>query len=275
MLACDAWAQVDAPFCQILDRYDMPPWFAQAGYTAAAGVDEGDEIAVLRLQGGGGLAYARTGIGDFDLTGRYRLDFLTDDGGLGLPDHYGAVWLGGSYILRRSDGYAGKLDIAPGLYTDFDDLSGDDVAFPFTVSLIRSVHEQLSVLAGLAVFPGFERSWDPRLGARWSPVSQLTFDLMYPESRVTLYPQEGWEVYAGVGLDRTSQFALDEDDEREALLLEETRWSLGLSHPLGDGLRMTWEAGLVMNRRLEFARHGSDRDVEDAYNFTVGIGAAL
>jgi hypothetical protein len=273
--ALQASAQQDAPFCQILDRYDMPPWFVRSGYVLPAEVEFGDDVGLFHINGGGGLAYAQTDVGDFDLTGHYDVNVPTDDGGIDLPDQYGRVWLGGSYIYRRPDGYACRLDVAPGIYSDFKDLSSDDFAMPFTVSVIRSFDEQWSAVAGLAVFPGFDRDLDPRIGVRWAPVDRVTFDLMYPRSRILFNPQEDLELYAGLQVDRTSEYTLADDDTRSGLLMEETRWILGVRHPLGDLLRMTWEIGLATDRSVDFVRNGPRRDIEDAYDFTVGIGAVL
>ena len=238
-------------------------------------VEGGDPIEIIGIAGRGGLAYVRTDAGDFDLTGTYELNFLTDDGGIDLPNQYGRAFVTGSYILRRADGISWKLDASPGLYSDFEDFSAEDFAIPFGASVIRAFSDQMSGIVGLAFYPGFERNIDPRLGLRWALMEQLTIDMMYPESRILFNPVEAWDVYASVHIDRVSEYTLEEDDNRDALLFEETRWAFGLRHPLGEDLRMTWEAGFLRNRSVDFAHHGEKRDIDDGIYFSVGVGAAL
>ena len=276
-LAGQIYAQGNYPFCQILDRTDIPPWELHAGYVTREEVSEpgGDDLGIFEMKGRGGLAYYRTGYGDFDITSQFDIFAFMGDGGIDLPDQVASLNLNGSYIRRNEQGQAMKLDVAPGIYSDIEDLSADDFFVPMTLSGIQALNPQISGLLGIAVYPGFEREFDPRFGIRWVPSDSVAIDLMYPESKVTISPALGWDVYAGVKIHSFAQYQLEEDDEREALTYEETRFYVGLNQPYTDTVRIQYQIGIVSERSLDFVHQSDEMDVDDGYFLSIGLSGML
>ncbi|MCS6771643.1 MAG: hypothetical protein NZ740_06410 [Kiritimatiellae bacterium] len=276
LLAAGSWAQEPYPFCQILDGTELPAWQAAIDYTASARVqaDVGDDISIWRFLGGGGLYYWRTQAGDVDLSGLYDLWAWEGDGGIDLPDLTAALRLKADYTYRTWAGSAVRVGFKPGFYTTLEDVSFESLYFPFEVLGIQTFNPQISGVIGVAIYPGFDRVFDPRFGVRVAPVPEVRVDLMYPESRVVYRPAE-WEVFGGVRHEAVNEFRLEDGDPRELIGFRETRAYVGGAWPATEVLRIQVDVGLAFNREVDFESEAPARDVEDAWFVRIGVGGAL
>jgi hypothetical protein len=274
LAAGSAQAQGEYPFCQILDRVEEPAWDVRGSYTLNADVKpSGESLGYLGLRGGGGFGYYRTAVGDLDLTGAYDVMLFTDDGGLELPNALGALNLKAAFTFRNADGQALRLSAAPGLYTDLGEITLQSLYMPLAVEGIQSFTPEVSGLVGMGFYPGFDTLLEPRVGIRWSVMDALLIDLMYPESRIAVIPQEGWELYASLRSSQVQEWDLD--DGRGSVMMDEMRASFGVSHPLTGQLRMMYQAGLLFDREIDFDRGTPEADIADAMFISVGVGGAL
>lgn len=270
-------AQQDFPYCQILDRVDEPAWQARLGWVADADVEAptGKEFGQQKVSGGGGLYYWRTSLGDIDLAGAYDVTFYDGGGGIDLPDRTAALRLDAGSVWRWWDGSAVKVNVYPGIYSDLRDPGFEDLAVPFQVLGIQAFNPQVSGVLGFAIYPGFDRSFDPRFGVRVAASDQLSVDVMYPESRVLFRPAVNWDLYAVLRNEAVAQFQLEDDDPRDSFRSEETRVYVGLNAPVSAELRAMGRLGWVMNRSVDFGRAQAARDVGDAFFVELGVGGTL
>ena len=272
-----ALAQQSYPYCQILDGSEAPAWRAQLGYTAEADVEapEGSGVAMWSASGGGGLYYWRTDLGDIDLAGLYDLWLLDGSGGVDLPDQLAALRLQASMLSRNWNGGALQVSVYPGIYSDLQDLSLEDLFLPFQVLGIQAFNPQISGVMGVMIYPGFDRTFDPRFGIRAAPADSVRVDLMYPESRVTFRPDNTWEVFGGLRHSAVNEFRLEEDDPRDQFSFRETQFYAGFALPLEAGVRLSAELGYALNREIDFDRVEPARDLDEAWFIRVGIGSEL
>lgn len=269
-----AQAQGEYPFCQILDRVESPAWEAHGSYVLDVDVnDTGEELGLLGLSGGGGIGYYRTPVGDLDVTGDYDLYMLSGDGGLDLPGQLAALRLNAALTMRNAEGQALRLTLSPGIYSDLDEDLWKSLYLPFAVEGIQAFTPEVSGVLGVSCYPGFDQALEPRFGIRWSVNEYLLIDLMYPESRVTVFPTEGWSMFAGAKSVQTPEWNID--DDRGSVMLDELRGYIGVSHPLAEGFRLVYQAGLVVNREIDFDRHSPEYDMEDSMFLSVGVSGAL
>lgn len=274
LASVSAWAQGEYPFCQIMDRVDDPAWAAQGSFVVPADVTPvGKSLGIFDLSGGGGIGYFRSDLGDIDLTGDYDVMLLDGSGGINLPDQLGSLSLTAALTCRNADGQALRLSASPGIYSDLQEAAWKSFYVPFAVEGIQTFSPEVSGVLGLAFFPGFDQFVDPRIGIRWAVNDVLLIDLMYPESRITVAPAEGWELYTGIKSSQTPEWNLD--DGRGSLSMDEMRAYVGVAHPLNEQFRMMYQAGLVFDREIEFAHQSPKYGVDDAVYLTVGIGGAL
>jgi hypothetical protein len=279
-LACTAAAlaqDVDAPFCQILDRYDDEPiWYARTGYIVHEDVDEpgGKDFGILDLEAGTGLAYFQTSRATIDVRAAVDAMVFLGSGGIDLPDQVGFLGFDINWTRRNARGGAFQFSTQPGLYSDFEDISGNDVSFPLGFAWIRSISPQLSLQTGLRVFPGFDREVDPKLGVRWSPDDFWIIDLFYPESRVGFAPNPDWRFFLGWERLVYPEYQLS-GDPRDRFQVDEDRLYLALQHAVSDTTHLLFEIGKKRNREYDFERRAPGADIDDALYFSLGLGSFL
>lgn len=272
-----AIAQGDYPICQIMDRVETPAWEVRAGYLTEEEIDQptADKSGVISIEGGGGIAYFQTGLGDFDITGDYSLWHFTSSGGIDLPDQVGSATLQLTHTLRSWAGQGLRIDLRPGFYGDPGDAGSDDLFIPFGVAGISTINPQLSTLLGLNIYPDFDRVADPVFGLRYAPNESLMVDAMYPHSRLVLVTSGGWEFELGVRILRQLEFQLEEDDPRERLIIEESRAYVGMVQPLPSGLNLTYRLEHVFGRSIGFDSNFPESDQDSGISVSVGLMGSL
>lgn len=268
-----AWAQGNPyDYCCLLDQPPEIMWQLGGGYSFRAGnsAEGWKDTGVFEFYGVGGLAFVQSHFGA-DLNIEVHADSRVlqgfDGATSGYPLNRLALFL--EYSQRLDYGWGFRLDASPGLYSDFQDLRSDDLAFPFGLSVIRAVHEELSFLLGVSVFPGFERVVDPRLGMRWAPQGGdvVRVDLFYPESLFTLNFQPGFGVHLGARFLPWLEYQLEEDDPRDRLNFVENRVYAGFHADTSDYGRWRIEVGYMFEREIKFRRAEPDVSLENAPYF--------
>jgi len=267
----------DYPYCQILDRQVDPLWEISLGYVALQDVEQAgaDDFGLVEWSGRSGLAYLPTVVGTFDLRTALAFSFFLEDGGVDLPDQTGALSLNATWTYRTEAGFALQLGVDPGLYSDWEDLSGQDVFVPFRVRLIQSFHEQLSGLAGLNVYPEFDRLVDPLVGIRCGINDALLLDTAYPESRLLFAPNPVWQFSVGIEARLYPEFSLESGDERDRFMYDEVRWHFQVDRTLWGAVALTARVGEAFAREIDFEDQASSADVNDAFYFQVGVAGKL
>ncbi len=265
-----------APYCQILDRIEDPIWEVYFGYMTNEDAKEPDagHFGLTEIGARAGLYYYRTAGGDLDIQAGFDTMYFTGGGGIGLPTQVTAARLDLDYIMRFDDGYALRLKMEPGLYSDLRDLGWRDMYVPFALSGIHAVRSDVSLETGVAFFPGFDRLVDPRILLRWELGDFFLLDAGYPGSRLVYRPALHWGFTAGFDVQQHMQYRLKRSDDRRSLRYEEVRFHLGVERIFAENLLWRFEAGHAVNRSLNFER-GEDYKLNDAYYFRIGVGGLL
>ncbi len=274
LIASPVRAQYGQRYCQLLDRMEEPFWKAYTGYTTREKLPEG-KAALIEAGGGTGLLYLRTNIGDFDLRAAIDSVFFLGSGGIDLPDQVTAARLDLAYVMRFNDGYALKLGLQPGVYSEFSGFKERDFFIPFSAQGILAINDSLSAMAGLQFYPEFDQLISPRAGLRWAITDFLLLDLFYPASRLAFRPTYDWTLFVGASQREALEYQLKKRDDRRALMLDETRYFIGVDRVLSDTTQWMFEAGRVVDREIDFRRVTGASDLEDAYYFRIGIGGMI
>lgn len=279
LLACvfavSAIGKQPQPFCQILDRPDDLIWHVQGGYADGAKVAGGPRLRMWESRGSAGLFYSRTRVGEFDL--RFKMDATTfvERGDLRMPDLVAAARLDLDYVVRLQDGYALRLGVAPGLYSQITHMNTDHLYYPFLLHGLYAFNPEATAVFGFNVYPGFDRILEPRVGVRWGISDYLKLDLFYPATEVVFRPAVGWALRAGVDFKRKTQYRLKSSDDRHSLIMKETRLYLGLDHMISPQLQFMFRIGRIVDRDLDFRRGTPARGVDDSGYFHIGIGGVI
>lgn len=269
--ACGALAQGNVPYCVYLDRWDEPAWDVSVAYSTREPANK-EDLGLMSLTAGAGMRYFRTAVGDLDLRVDAELFQSIGNGGLEVPDAFGHISADVRWLHRTADGFSTRVTLRPGYYGEYDNFSGDALSVPFAIEGIQSFTDTFSVLLGIAVFPDFDHVIDPRIGLRWVPADEWSFDLAYPETRVSYQYGFLYSIYAGFEIDNTSEYAMDDDDPRGNLIVRGARYYTGFTYTLANDMRALYEIGLQKDRTLEYENGNGEYDWDDGFYLKVGLG---
>ena len=267
--------EYDSPFyyCCILDKKTESIWDAEVGYVFEGSNDaEGwDDVGFIALKGSAGLAYFETEYGgDIDLRATTDTRILQGFDGTSSGYPLSIINLFLRWNQRFQYGYGLQFDFKPGLYSTLDGFGGGNWAFPFTAAGLRALNEQMTVVAGLSVYPSFDRVIDPKIGLRWVPNDDVLVDLFYPETKVNFQLSPVVGVHIGARFLTWLEYQMDEDDERDRLQLDENRLSVGLDLRNSDYGKWTFGLGYYFDRTIDFEEAATGVDIDDSFGFHVG-----
>lgn len=200
-----------------------------------------------------------------------------------LPDegYVTALQLGGVWQINPR--WTARLDIRPGLYSDFEDISGSDFNAPFVVAVTYASSSNVLWVLGLGV------NWRSDLGTiggpgvRWQFAEDWTLNLVLPKPTIDYQLTRDVAVYAG-GEWRSSYFRVNEhfgtsrsrpvlnDDDftyRELRALAGARWAFSRQ------LYVNLEGGYAFNRRAEFRDADVTMKIDGAPFVQLGVGGAF
>jgi len=240
---------------------------ADVSYTAAGGLDS---------EAGGGevdAVFARASYSHQFRTGErltwgvgpiYQGLSLGNDADVPLPDDLHGVALGLSLQWLPADRWWVRLDVRPGVYSDWVDLSGQDFNAPALVAVGYQIHTNLMLVAGINVNVWSRLATVGGPGIVWQIAEAWRLNLVLPRPVIEYAPSRSWGFYAGGELQGGSYRLAEEfGDEhnrselngdkfayREIRVLGGVRWSLSRA------FRLSLEAGYAADREFEFREAG-------------------
>ena len=260
-------------YCSILDEEPESIWDAQFGHVFAGSNDAPgwDDVGFFELKGSIGLWYHETNKGgDLDLRASTDTRILRGFDGTTSGYPLSIINLFLRWNQRFAYGYGLQVDLKPGLYSSLDGFSGDNWAFPFTVAGLRALNEDLSVLAGLSIYPSFDRVIDPKIGARWLPSDDVSVDVFYPETKLKFQLSPVLSVHVGARFLNWLEFQMDDDDARDRLQLDESRLSVGVDVREGEYGKWTIDFGYYFDRTVDFEAGDAGVDIDDSFGISLG-----
>lgn len=182
-----------------------------------------------------------------------------------VPDSLSALSLKLGYSRSLSPRWSLRAEVDPGIYSDLDDVSGDDFGSPFGVRAIYAASRELQWAFALFVDLRSSVPLIGGVGARWQFAPGWTLQAILPEPRVEYAVRETLRLHAGASL-RGGTFRVAEDfgrrrgraqldnqdlDFREIAIGVGVRWEIAPTLTAGATL------GWMLDRRFEY----EDRDL--------------
>jgi hypothetical protein len=178
--------------------------------------------------------------------------------------HETALKLGNRW--RFADHWILSLSVSPGLYSDFEDISGEDFNIPALLLVTYAPGKEWQFAFGLIVNPGSETPVLPAVGAVWRPDEQWTLSLLMPRPQVSYRVNDALTAFVyGELSSRAYRVAEDFGTKAgnpalngERLTYREIKAGTGIRYAISRALEFTLEGGWLIDRRFIYA----DRDLQ-------------
>ncbi len=267
-----------APRCQILDRSLDSSYSLGLAFVPESRLEGHGETRIAEFDASGTLGYFHDVLlGDIDV--RLDLDgkLFFKSARIQLPDQVMALSADVGWTWRYVNDSALQVRVAPGIYSDVEELALRSFAMPVSVAGVMTINPQLSATVGMQLRPGFERFFMPIVGAVWGPADWLRVEATLPEAKAVCHWNDVWSTHVGWAWESMTYIIRDKGDfDRKRMSLEAYRTTLGVSYALRDERRVICELGSLSNRSIEFERRapGMEReiDIRSATFVRVGIG---
>lgn len=255
----------------------------QWGYTGEGDMDQGDRdvgdvssqnskvyyTASIPLSSSVSL---RTGV-DWN-----RYSFSLPEGTL-MPNTLQSVALTLGADFELSEHWLMRFEVAPGLYSDFHEISGSDFNAPIILGFTYLVDSKLQWVFGIAVDPLFSTRFNsildspafPGIGVRWQFADQWTLSAILPNPEIQYDVTDQVQLFAGGRLMGGSyRVAKDhgngqgrQDFNNDVVTYQEVRAGLGVRYQFHPALSLEAEGGYTLNRSFKFKN-------EDGLNYDGG-----
>jgi hypothetical protein len=182
-----------------------------------------------------------------------------------------------------SDDLLLRIEAKPGVYSDFKDVSSDDVNAPFILGVSWLIDSDLQIFGGVSV--DFFREFPvlPGIGIRWEFAPDWTLLFILPEPKLVYRVDDHWEVFVGgdfkgtnVRVSQSFGTAVGRPNLNNAVLsLTEIRAGPGVIYKLNDMVSFQLEGGYMLHREWDFYRAGVKLKSEPAPYGQLSLNASF
>jgi len=210
-----------------------------------------------------------------------RLDF--SGATFPIPESLTAMALKLGYSRPLNQQWSLRAEIDPGLYSDFEDISGDDFNAPIGLRMVYAASRELQWLFGLNVDL---RSSNPVIGGfgvRWQFAKDWTLLFLIPEPRIEYAVSPTVRIFGGASL-RGGTFRVAEDYGRargrpeldnQDIDFREISAGVGVRWQLQPGLNLTASGGWSIDRRFEFEERNLLLNGDGAPTFQLALNGSF
>jgi hypothetical protein len=199
-------------------------------------------------------------IGPFTFGARPQFDVMFLSGptppGPNLPPQAYGLSVAFEGEFRIDPRFAVRAVVQPGVYTDFDHVTGNAVRVPFQIVGAYGLTNEWTFVGGVMYTAQPSFSVLPVLGVIWAPAPAWRLQLMFPQTRVIYHFQDGLDVYGMFGL-QGETYSVRVDGVSELLQYRDTRMGIGAEWDTHYRLHLFFETGVAVFRRVELSNEGN------------------
>ncbi len=182
--------------------------------------------------------------------------------GVPVPERGHALALSFTSQWRFADKWSLRTELRPGLYTDFEDLTGDDFNMPLTVALGYQIRSDLTLVAGLNVDLRSDQPVIGGPGVIWRFADAWRLFAVLPRPQLEYSPTSRLTLFAGGEL-KGITFRVAEDFgnsygepalNNDSVSYRELRAGGGVRWDFNRAFRFTVAGGYAWDRRFQFKR---------------------
>ncbi len=267
------WAQTEPSWMQVDEEKDTTSKkTAAVGHEASAGIS---------YSGNGNIKQGNRSLGDADSIHNHvnyvatfrvtekihgRAGFDWDRHSFGLPDgtplpntlQQTSLRLG--FDAELSDKWVMRLEASPGIYSDFQDISGKDFNAPVILGFSYFVNSRLQWVFGLSADFRREIPVLPGAGVRWQFADDWTLNFILPNPKLEYQIDPTLSIFIGADL-LGGTYAVSEKQgngigqpnlNNEIIEYTEARVGGGLEYKFHPAVSLQAEAGAVVYRKFSY-----------------------
>ncbi|HEY5911810.1 MAG TPA: DUF6268 family outer membrane beta-barrel protein [Verrucomicrobiae bacterium] len=177
-----------------------------------------------------------------------------------LPEHLYGVGVPLGFNWKFADRWQLRVQARPGIYSDFEDITLDDVFVPIMLGASYDMTTNLNLLGGLSIEYRRDIPVFPYFGARWKFADQWTLVLIFPRPSIEYQLNNQLTLFAGGGLrgmaaQVNEHFGTDygrRDLNNTTLTYWEVRAGGGLRYQLAKKFTFEVDGGWAIERRMVY-----------------------
>jgi hypothetical protein len=186
--------------------------------------------------------------------------------------------------LELDDEWIMRIEIYPGVYSDFQDISFDDINMPAIVGASYLIDKDLQWFFGMSINPRSYFPVIPGVGVRWKFEDDWTLMFVLPRPRIEYNITKDLLFYVGASFKAGNyQVAKDfgnamggrTDINNDNVEYREIRTGGGFNWEFSSGLKLEAEAGWTIDRRFEYSQSDLMLDSQGAPYGKVAFTAAF
>lgn len=179
-----------------------------------------------------------------------------------VPDTLQSIALQLGYNRTLSPQWTLRAEIQPGIYSDFEDISGDDFNAPFGLRAVYARSREFQWLFGLNVDLRANNPVMGGFGFRWQFAKEWTLLFIVPEPRIEYAVSPELKLFAGASL-RGGTFRVAEDFGRsrgrpsldnQDVDFREISVGAGVRWQLQPRISLSASVGWMLDRRFEYEK---------------------
>jgi hypothetical protein len=211
-----------------------------------------------------------------------RYAFDTEDQYAPIPDVLNALDLQMGADVQLSSAMLMRMEIHPGFYGTFDDISFRDINIPFVAGLSYFQSADLILTAGVSVDLNARIPVIPAIGVHWKLSDRWTIDGVAPRPQIQYRISDKVTAFTGADI-RETTFRVDDKfgTARDTPVLNgaildywEIRGGGGLTWSVYKSVKLDMEAGFVPYRRFDYYRADIKAVASDWFPYVrVGLSA--
>lgn len=200
--------------------------------------------------------------------------------GAPLPDtvQSAAAVIGFDWFFR--DGWRARLEVLPGVYSDFRDASGDDLNAPFNVEVSYAIGPRLLIGGQLNVNARRESPVLGAVGVRWRFAEDWLLSLWFPRPRLEYFATEHVTLFAGAHLVGGTFVVAEDFGQRhgraaldgQPVDFQEVRVGGGIRFTIQSRFALEIGGGWTLDRRYDFHERNLELESGNAPYVQLGLG---
>lgn len=168
-----------------------------------------------------------------------------------------------------------RLGISPSFYGEDWDFETSNFRVPTRYFFIHQPNTQWTFIAGIAVYPDFERRLLPILGFIYQLNDKLIFSIMPKRPNISYLVNDRVTLFAEGGGSLNSEFEVTKDNLKNVVLCyKQMRLGSGIKFKLNKFIQSSVSVGAVFNRMLKYRDRLGKVNLKDGFytEFRVEMG---